>query len=103
MISVLVVTDSGRHEPLPPVDPSVEVLHAGGLEEALEKLGRNRRIDAVLLLAGRHNASIAAAIQEDNPAPPPIFSVEPDTPRGTRGLPPGSAADCVNRLILEIS
>ncbi len=32
--------------------PSVEILVAGGTEEALEKLARNRRIDAVLLLSG---------------------------------------------------
>jgi hypothetical protein len=54
--------------------PSVEVLTALGAEEALEKLARNRRVDAVLLLAGRANEAIAAAIREEDPAGPPLFA-----------------------------
>lgn len=52
---------------------SVEVLLARGAEEAVEKLARNRRIDAVLLVAGAENARIVAAIREDNLALPPLF------------------------------
>ena len=74
MISVLVV---GREEQdlaeLESADPSVEVLLAHGLGEALEKLARNRRIDALLLLPGTEAASIVEAIREDSPAHPPIF------------------------------
>ena len=33
--------------------PSIEVVTAHGAEDALERLARNRRIDAVLLLDGR--------------------------------------------------
>ena len=52
---------------------SVEVLLANGCDEAVDRLARNRRVDAVLLLAGAENAAIAAAIREDNLAPPPLF------------------------------
>jgi hypothetical protein len=74
MISVLVVgrdTDSLDH--LEAQDPSVEVLTAHGVEDALEKLGRNRRIDALLLCAGSETEGMVEAIREDSPAHPPIF------------------------------
>jgi hypothetical protein len=75
MLSILIVgrPPSGSLEP---PDPSLEILHAEGAEDALEKLGRNRRIDAVLLAAGSENAEIERAIREDNPAPPPLFRAE---------------------------
>jgi hypothetical protein len=69
--------------------PSLELLHAHDLEDALEKLGRNRRIDA-LLLAGWEPAvagEIVRSVQEDNPAPPPLYALGPPVP-GTRPLPP---------------
>ena len=52
---------------------SVEVLLARGADEAVDRLARNRRIDAVLLLAGAENEAIAAAIREDSLAPPPLY------------------------------
>jgi hypothetical protein len=81
MISVLVVGRGGEDpaERIEP-DPSVEVLTAHGLEDALEKLGRNRRIDAVLLLAGTESRAIVEAIGEDSPAHPPIFVPEDSGP-----------------------
>jgi hypothetical protein len=54
--------------------PSVEIMTAGGVEEAIEKLARNRRIDAVLLLPGSPEREIAEAIREEDPASPPIFA-----------------------------
>jgi hypothetical protein len=103
MLTLLVVSAAGAIEPAVSVSPSVEILHASGSEDALETLGRNRRIDAVLLWAGKQNAEIAAAIREDNPAPPPIFAPGPETPSGVSPLPPGSASDCLNRVVSEIS
>src|SRR5205807_8924403 len=98
MLTVLVVGSVGQPEPVVAAAPSVEVLHAAGLESAVETLGRNRRIDAVLLWAGKENEEIAAAIREDNPAPPPIFAADPETPPGIRPLPPGPLAHCLDRL-----
>src|SRR5437868_1733637 len=103
MLTVLVVGSVGQPEPVVSAVPSVEVLHAAGLESAVETLGRNRRIDAVLLWAGKENEDIAAAIREDNPAPPPIFAASSTTSPGVSPLPPGSISDCLSRLLSEIS
>ena len=96
MITVLVVGGSPDLEGIAGRNPSLELLAAHGLEDALEKLGRNRRIDAVLVLEREAAASIVEGIREDNPAHPPIFLVrgEPPVP-GTRAL----AADEPGRLI----
>jgi hypothetical protein len=74
MLSILIVL-SAADAAAPPQAPSasVEVLYARGVEEALEKLARNRRIDAVLMAAGIENSQIEAVIREDEPAPPQIF------------------------------
>ena len=74
MISILVVGPAGEDmDRLEAADPSVEVLFAHAIEEALEKLGRNRRIDAIILVAGPEAGAMVEAIREDNPAHPPIF------------------------------
>ena len=83
MISILVV--GGEKEDIEGMEAShasVEVLTAHGVEDTLEKLGRNRRIDAVLLLSSEDARAIVAAIEEDNPAHPPLFQ-----PAGRRRLP----------------
>jgi len=72
MISVLIVGAPADPEPEPPSD--IEVLHARDADEAVEKLGRNRRIDAVLVLDDGQLAATVAAIEEDVLAPPPIFA-----------------------------
>jgi len=76
MITVLVVSD--RPEQIAAVAgrrPSLEVLHARDVEETLERLARNRRIDAVLLLIGGDRASeIVATVLEEDPAAPPFFA-----------------------------
>ncbi len=73
MIAVLVVGESKAFAAPQDPESSVEVLHARDAEEAVEKLGRNRRIDAVLVLAVAEAGEIVAAIREDLLAPPPIF------------------------------
>jgi hypothetical protein len=81
VIHVLVVGPlSGEPGRLPESSSSVEVLHAHGPEDAVEKLARNRRIDAVLLLEA-DNASVARAIREDVLSPPPLFA-----PAGSEAL-----------------
>jgi hypothetical protein len=54
--------------------PSVEILAAAGTEDALEKLARNRRIDAVLLLPGSGAGELAAELAEEDPSAPPLFA-----------------------------
>jgi hypothetical protein len=104
MISVLVVGQQGQElEELAGRHPSVEVLTAHGVEDALEKLGRNRRIDAVLLLAGPVNPSIVSAIREDNPAHPPMYlpAGQPAL-RGIRTLPARKPAELLDLLLREL-
>jgi hypothetical protein len=62
--------------------PSIEILAAVGAEDALEKLARNRRIDAVLLVAGDASRQIAGILREEDPAGPPIFATA-----GERAVP----------------
>jgi hypothetical protein len=54
-------------------DPSLEILTARDADEALERLGRNRRIDAVLLAPGLAKAA-AEQIRRDDPSGPPLFA-----------------------------
>jgi hypothetical protein len=56
--------------------PSIEILTAASAEEALEKLARNRRIDAVLLLPGSEAEALAATLAEEDPSAPPLFAPE---------------------------
>lgn len=93
MLAILVVGGSGAEEAGPA--SAVEVLHARDTDDAVEKLGRNRRIDAVLVLDAGEASRTVAAIREDLVAPPPIF-LAPSAPpvsgarrleaRGTRAL-----------------
>jgi|PersoiStandDraft_1058852.scaffolds.fasta_scaffold142612_2 hypothetical protein len=104
MISVLVVGQREQDlEELPGRHPSVEVLTAHGVEDTMEKLGRNRRIDAVLLLAGEANPAIIGAIREDNPAHPPIYlPAGQPAPRGIRTLPTREPAELLDLLLREL-
>ena len=72
MITILAVASGATLAAFGEPDPSVEMLTAPDAEEALEILARNRRIDAVLLLADA--ASTAAAIRAEDPAGPPLFA-----------------------------
>ncbi len=77
MITILVVSGPAEIAGAFARHASVEVLHARDAEDALEKLARNRRIDAVLLLGAAESAArAAAAIFEEDPAPPPLYAPE---------------------------
>ena len=103
MISVLVVGGAEGVEHLGGHDPSEEVLTARGLEETLEKLGRNRRIDAVLLLEGEGARAIVEGIRDDNPAHPPIFvPAGEEVPAGARPLPACSQGQLLDLLSREL-
>ena len=103
MISVLIVVGGGQTmENLAGTHPSVEVLLAYGLEDALEKLARNRRIDAVLLLAGEANLEIVGAIKDDNPAHPPLYRPAGQPALGgVLILPAGEPAELLDLLRRE--
>ncbi|HEY6148508.1 MAG TPA: hypothetical protein VIZ69_12445 [Thermoanaerobaculia bacterium] len=85
---------------------SVEVLRARGTEDAVEKLARNRRIDAVLLLAETTAArETISAIRDEHPAPPPLFLPLPPgsvLPEGARALPPGPPPVLLARVVEQI-
>jgi hypothetical protein len=103
MITVLVVGEGADLERLSSLNPSVEVLTAHGADEALEKLGRNRRIDAVLLLGKDDIRAIVEAIREDNPAHPPIFLPQGrQAPPGTRVLPGEGMPELLDLLSGEV-
>ncbi|MDQ5858495.1 MAG: hypothetical protein M3542_09515, partial [Acidobacteriota bacterium] len=78
MITILVVAEPEEAEALDRVagqKPSLELLHAGDVEETLERLSRNRRIDAVLLLLPPDRArEVATVVREEDPSAPPLFA-----------------------------
>lgn len=105
MLTILVVgQEPPADRPLEP-DSSVEVLHARDAEEAVEKLGRNRRIDAVLVLPPADPAATLEAIREDNSSPPPVFLPDgaPRIPgaRSVAAEPGESLIDAVVRSLSE--
>jgi hypothetical protein len=90
MITVLVVSGPERARDLDEAAarmPSLELLHAEDVEQALDRLARNRRIDAVLLLRDtRTSAEVARLILEEDPGAPPLYVVGIPVP-GTVSLP----------------
>lgn len=100
MIHVLVVAPGQRAGVFGDRRSTIEVLHARNADEAVEKLARNRRVDAVLLLAGADNAAVAQAIREDTLSPPPLFApASAGQVPGVRPLP----ADNPERLLDHIA
>lgn len=103
MITVLVVGEEKELEGLSSPKAALEVLRAHSAEEALEKLGRNRRIDAVLLLERDGIPAVVEAIREDNRAHPPIFLPSGrQAPPGTRILPGEGLAELLDLLSGEV-
>ena len=104
MITILVLGAS-HAEAAPPTaaasgDPSVEILSAGGAEEALEKLARNRRIDAVLLLPGSPARELADTLAEEDPSAPPLFAPSSmGEIAGVRTLPAEEPATLVELIV----
>jgi hypothetical protein len=97
MITVLVVGNRDRAEGLDAVaarNPSLELLHAADLEEAIDRLARNRRIDAVLLMVdGRRAAEIVETVLEEDPGAPPLFVPNSSGQVSGAQLLPGSTSE----------
>jgi hypothetical protein len=75
MITILLVApEPDRLAGLAATDSSRELLFAPNAEEAVEKLARNRRIDAVLVMPFAGAAVAVAAIREELTPPPPLFA-----------------------------
>jgi len=101
MLSILVVGPFETEIAAP--GPDIEILRARDAEDAVEKLGRNRRIDAVLILAESPALSVISAIEEENLAPPPLFVATGAGPRasGLRPLPEDPSM-ALKQLVAEI-
>jgi hypothetical protein len=106
MITVLVVSAPGRARDLDEAAarmPSLELLHASDVEQALDRLARNRRIDAVLLLLDHESASeIARVVLEEDPGAPPLYVAGSDVP-GTCRLSSGEPAALLESLERSLS
>lgn len=88
MITILVVSPAWESlSALAGADSSREVLFAAGPEDAVEKLARNRRIDAVLLLPSSEAAQTVRVIREELSPPPPLFAPASAGLEGVEGLP----------------
>jgi hypothetical protein len=108
VITVLVVAEPGETAPLDraaAARPSLELLHAGDVEDALDRLSRNRRIDAVLLLLSSDRAAEAAALlREEDPSGPPLLApAPPDPPAGVQPLTGETPEEILEALVRKLS
>jgi hypothetical protein len=105
VITILLVAEPREAEAFDRVaahKPSLELLHSGDVEETLERLSRNRRIDAVLLLLpSDRSGKVAAAVSEEDPSSPPLYAPAASKPapplRAVPGATPEELLDAVTR------
>jgi DNA-binding response OmpR family regulator len=108
VITVLVVgepEDAKEFDRVAARKPSLEVLHARDVEEAIERLSRNRRIDAVLLLLPPDRAAeVAKVLREEDPSSPPLFAPESGPPPpGVRSLTAATPEALLDAVTRELS
>jgi hypothetical protein len=108
VITVLVVGPRERTGDLDAAaarNPSIELLHAVELEEALDRLARNRRIDAVLLLLEADAArKVAETVLEEDPGAPPIFvPAATGEIAGSHALPSATAEELLGSIVSNLS
>jgi hypothetical protein len=108
MITVLVVSAPGRARDLDEAAarmPSLELLHAIDVEQALDRLARNRRIDAVLLLVENESASeIVRVVLEEDPGAPPLYAQATGGEiAGVRALPASTAEELLGSIVSSLS
>lgn len=84
--------------------PSVELVRAGAGEEVLDRLARNRRIDAVLLLGEAATSEVATLIRDEDPAGPPLYAPASAGPlAGVRSVDARAARDLFERIVSDLS
>ena len=98
MIHLLVVDRDERALEAP---SSFEVLRARSADEAIEKLARNRRIDAVLFTGGAVARETIARLSAEDASSPPLFSTGSAAVEGTVALESASLFDELRRRLEE--
>jgi hypothetical protein len=102
VITILVVGGSADAESFSP-DASIEVLRARDAGQAVERLARNRRIDAILLLSGERNGSILGEIADQELSPPPVYAPRiQGVPSGARPLEGVGLADFLGAIASDL-
>jgi len=83
--------------------PSIEIVTASDAEDALDRLARTRRIDAVLLLSDADAPDAARLLREEDPGGPPLFAAcgVPGVVRIQAASPERMLLDVVERLSPE--
>ena len=99
MIHLLAVDRDGPRALAAP--PSFEVLWAHSPEDALEKLSRNRRIDAVLFFDGAAARETLELLSAEDAPGPPLFCIGPATVAGTIALELAGVFDELRRWLGE--
>jgi hypothetical protein len=97
VLHVLAVDSGGGRELDAP--PSFEILRAHSAEDAVEKLSRNRRIDAVLFFDDETARATALLLSEEGGVAPPLFREGPSGVTGVAGLDSGSLFEDLRRLL----
>jgi hypothetical protein len=93
MITILAVgEDAAQLAAFGAGHPSVEIVASTGAEDALDRLARNRRIDAVLIL-------------EEDPGAPPLYVLAGcrSEPSGTTRLSAFNGPDAADELLRALS
>ncbi|HET9796221.1 MAG TPA: hypothetical protein VFS34_17370 [Thermoanaerobaculia bacterium] len=99
MLHVLAV-DRDAPRPLV-VPPSIEILWAHGPDDAVEKLARNRRVDAVLFFDDGIARATVELLAADGGTPPPLFRAGTTGVAGVDALDPASLFDDLRRRLGE--
>lgn len=81
--------------------PSFEIVRAHSAEDALEKLSRNRRIDAVIFFDDETARATAALLAAEEGAWPPLFRAGDSAIPGVSGLDSADVFEEIRRRLGE--
>lgn len=99
MIHLLAVDKSGPRTLREP--PSIEIVWANGAEDAVEKLARNRRIDAVLFFDDVAAREMIELLSAEDASSPPLFQGSASSVEGVTALDPARLFDDLRRRLGE--